>query len=329
MDIENQLYIENMNATQPNLYSVAVWTYVPPIIIIAGTIGHILTTIAVQQRKMTSFTIYLTALAFVDTLVLYTQTLNLWLNYALGIVIKEHSPFLCKMHYFIGFLFTHMSSWLVMCLTIERTLCMYFPHKIGQFPGKRVGLAVVGGVLLFLCALNSHTLYGRDFVIAKNSTACGFIDENYRSFFYMYWNRAHFTIYFLLPVTVIILGNSAIVIQVYRSTKETMISDSVVTRRRTRHLFIMTLLLSISFVILVSPFPLLFLIAPVNILALPATVFYQMLYLNHAINFFLYVLSGHRFRSDLKSAFKRFACFTMRTDTQREENVTNIYSIEM
>lgn len=306
-----------MSATQNYEYSLAIWTYLPPIIITIGTVGHILTIIAVNgpSSKKTSFTVYLTGLAVVDLLVLYTQALNYWLIYAFDISLKDTGRALCKLNYLFSFCFPHLSSWLVMCLTTERVLCMFFAKKLGQVPGPRVGFVVVGSVVIFLLALDAHTLYGRDFQETSRGIICGFIDADYKAFFYTYWNKIHFVVYFALPVTVIILGNTAIVAKLFISSNTLSAAASTSARRRTRQVFLITLLISVAFVILVSPLPLLFFIAPVRVLELQATIFFHMLYLNHAINFFLYVLSGSRFREDLRIAFRRCLFRTTEPDS--------------
>ena len=305
-----------MSATQQNEYAMVIWKYVPPIIIAVGTLGHILTIIAVNgpNRRATSFSVYLTTLALVDTAVLYKEALNLWLQFSLGIFLKNEGQWMCKFNYFLGFLFTHMSSWIVMSLTIERTFCMFFPHKLGQLPGPRVGLIVVSSVFCFLCGLDAHVLYGRELVVTSQGNKCGFVDNNYKSFFYTYWNKIHFIVYFALPVTVIILGNSALVVKVYQSARSVTSTTSNMLQKRRRQVFLITLLISIAFVVLVSPLPLLFFIAPVDPRQLSATIFLNMLYLNHAINFFLYVLSGSRFRKDLIASFRRLLFKTEDTE---------------
>ena len=77
-----------MNVTQHYEYSRIIWQYTPPIIIFIGTIGHILTITAVNYyaRKATSFSVYLTALAVVDPIVL---TLNNWLLCAFNVSVKD------------------------------------------------------------------------------------------------------------------------------------------------------------------------------------------------------------------------------------------------
>ena len=288
----------------------AIWKYAPPIITIIGTIGHILTIIAVNgsHRKSSSFTVYLTMLAVVDMLTLYEQAIISWLHYNFDIILREYGQALCKLNYFLGFLLTHFSSWIVMSLTLERTLCLFFPHKLGTLPRAKVGWLVIGSVFLFLLVLDSHVLYGREIVSTSKGNICGFVDNNYKLFFYTYWSKIHFVVYFALPVTVIILGNSAIVFQVYRSSTTLASTTSDILRKRRRQVFLITLLISIAFVVLVSPLPLLFFFAPVDARQLTATIFLNMLYINHGINFFLYVLSGSKFREDLRSSFRRLCC---------------------
>ena len=197
-----------MGTLEANEYAMAIWKYAPPIITIIGTIGHILTIIAVNgsNRKPSSFSVYLTMLAVIDTLTLYEQAIVSWLNYTFDIILREHGQVLCKLNYFLGFLLTHFSSWIVMSLTLERTLCVFFPHKFGTLPKPKVGWLVIAIVFLFLLALDSHVLYGREIISTERGDVCGFVDINYKLFFYKYWSKIHFVVYFALPVTVIILG---------------------------------------------------------------------------------------------------------------------------
>ena len=197
-----------MGALETNAYAMAIWKYVPPIITIIGTIGHILTIIAVNgsNRKASSFSVYLTMLAVVDALTLYEQAIVSWLHYNFDIILREYGEVLCKLNYFLGFLLTHFSSWIVMTLTLERTFCVFFPHKFGTLPKPKVGWLVIMSVFLFLLALDSHVLYGREIVSTERGEVCGFVDNDYKLFFYTYWSKIHFVVYFALPVTVIILG---------------------------------------------------------------------------------------------------------------------------
>ena len=288
----------------------------PPVIIILGTFGNLLTILTVSVRKMSSFTIYLASLAVADIFVLYTQTCNLWLENVMEIELKIHSDVLCKLHYFFIFLCPQISSWLIVCLTVERTICTFFSTRVKQFPGPKVGLIVVGAVVIGLCTLSGHALYGRSLVLvqANNSTnnatqvTCGFINAAYKDFYYRFWNMINFVVYFAIPFIVIVVGNTLTTYSVYKSFRSidsmTESSANSTIRKKARNVFLITLLVSIAFVVLVTPLPLLFLFNRVNTMEFPAALFVHMLSLNHSINFLLYIMSGSRFRGDLKTAFR-------------------------
>ena len=298
-----------MNSTDSNDYALILHKYVPPCLIVIGTIGHVLTIIAMNgpASKKTSFTVYLTTLAIVDFLVLYTWALNNWLKYTFGVVVADSARIMCKLYHYATFVLPETSSWLVMCLTIERTICVY-SNQIGKMPGPRVGLVAVASIAVFICGANTHMLYGWDLIERSNVTVCGFVDEKFATFYYVYWSKVHFCIYFILPACVLIIGNSATVIKLMQSTRSLASRSTHLMKRRTRQVFLITLLISISFLILVTPLPLMFFFAPINMKGLVETIFAFALYLNHTINFFLYVLSGSRFREDLKNSLGQLCC---------------------
>ena len=304
-----------MNSTDVNEhehvyeYALILHKYVPPFLIGIGTFGRALTIIAVNgpTSKRTSFTVYLTMLAIVDFLVLYTWTLNTWLKYTFDVVVEESASILCKLYHYATFVLTELSSWLVMCLTIERTVCVY-SNQTGKMPSARSGLIVTVSIAMVLCAASSHIIYGWDLVDSSNRTICGFVDRKYLMFYHIYWSKVHFCLYFILPACVLIIGNSATVIKVIRSRRSLSSGTRHLMQRHTRQVFLITLFISLSFLILVTPLPLMFFFAPINVTGLVETIFSITLYMNHTINFFLYVLSGSRFREDLKNSLGRLCC---------------------
>ena len=202
-----------------------------------------------------------------------------------------------------------------MCLTGERVFCIYSSKKTSHLPGPRLGLLVIGAIVLFLCALNAHTLYGRDLQETAKGPFCGFVDNDYKDFFYTYWNKIHFVVYFALPVTVIVLGNSAIAVKLFRSARTLEGSTLSSADKRARQVLLITLLLSVPFIVLVSPLPLLFFIVPVRVLELSSTIFFSDDLREPHDKFWLYVVSGSRFTKDLKTAFGRCICRNAEQET--------------
>ena len=143
---------------------------------------------------------------------------------------------------------------------------------------------------------------------------CGFLDQNYVDF-YRFWAWFEGLWYFWFPVVILVTANTATWIKVYRSSRGGMTAMSALLLRRTRHVMILTSLISVGFIVFVTPITVLFFVeAEVEddivyllynekdraVLELIA----ECLYLcNHSFNFFLYILSGQRFRNSLKAAF--------------------------
>ena len=146
------------------------------------------------------------------------------------------------------------------------------------------------------------------------TTFCGFIDQSYREF-YRHWTMLENISYFWLPLLIIVTANTATWIKVYRSSRGNLTSMAAMTLRRTRHVLILTSLISVGFIIFVSPITILLLVEAflVDDFKYPLynekyravlQLIAESLYLcNHSLNFFLYILSGKRFRNSLKAAF--------------------------
>ena len=109
-----------------------------------------------------------------------------------------------------------------------------------------------------------------------------------------------------VPGAVLILCNTVMIKAVFASAK---IRGPIKgpAAKRNRDLLIVAVLISLSFMILTSPFPLFIIITGktnfrdrTDIEVIIYNVTYLMVYINHAINFFLYVISGSRFRIQLK-----------------------------
>lgn len=303
---------------QPTGALLKVWTFIPPVAIVVGTVGNILAFAAVTNRftNKRSFTIYLAALAVIDTLILYNFPLAMWLRYVFGVSVEQTSTVFCKLLGFTSYLFPQISSWFVVALTVERTFCSYFPIKSRILCRPKTGLAVVGIIVGVLVVLNSHMLYGMELLYFENFTACAFVSDRYADFFFGAFVWIDFLVYFLVPITIILIGNTATVAKVYNSSKGITTSVSETRRRANWHILLITLLISCAFILLVSPFSLFFALKPYifgdveafysssNTEQIVETVVYILVFFNSAINFFLYVLSGARFRRDLVAVFK-------------------------
>ena len=304
--------------------------YLTVTLLIIGTIGNLLSIIAVTNRhsKKSSFTVFMLSLAIVDTFALYAINVEKLFSDSLKVTIKEHSAAACKLIGFFEQLIPDVSSWLIVCLTVERCLCTILPHIITTINSPKTGYIVVATILIILILLNLHLVIGFDLLpipeIFDNSLAvltgsrayrCYPKDPIYQEFYFSHWNWITFSVYCLVPFVIIVTANTITVLQVYRSARFNRSSTMSNSSARTRQLLAITLLVSFTFVILGMPEPLMDIWnveqkgAEIDeqLFALKGGVlwitFNYMRTINHAINFWLYVVSGKKFRQDLKAAF--------------------------
>ena len=109
----------------------ALMLYVSPILIILGTFGNTLSaTVMLKQKSKGSMTaFYLIVLAVLDTLVLWTGLLRQWLIYLQGFDVRSVSSFSCKFHTFLVYWFFHIAVWVLVSVSLERFVGVYFPMK--------------------------------------------------------------------------------------------------------------------------------------------------------------------------------------------------------
>ena len=291
-----------------------VMQYLLPTTLAFGTIGNVLSIVAVTNRhcKKSMFTTYIAALGVADLGSLYLFVLPVTLL-LFDINIFE-IPSACKFVSFLLNLTTQMSSWIIAAMTLERAFSVFFPLKVKSICRPRNGCIVIAIIFVFFLALNSHILYGFQSATVNNFSICGFVDQSYEEFS-VYFNWINGIVIFLIPVVVIIVANSATVMKVM--TMGNLASATVPDnrRKRNRYLLIMTLLVSITYIVLVTPWTVYYSLRPYlyeevdpyffsnDTDELLGTIVYQLAFVNYGVNFYLYVLSGQRFRQDLKAAF--------------------------
>ena len=225
-------------APQMNASLLKAWLYIPPVILVVGTVGNVLTLLTTTSRycNKSSFTTYLTALAFTDTVSMYVWLIDQWWLHAFGIDIYSTNIVLCKTTMFAWILFGYTSSWLVVALTVERTFCTYAQHLVRSVCRPRTGYIVIGIIVIIALALGSHTIYGFDLIEYEkyNATLCGFVNLQYEYFMSYYFTWIDFMVYSLLPSITIVFANSVTVIKVIRISRTPAVRTASDANRKKR-----------------------------------------------------------------------------------------------
>lgn len=301
------------------------WKVIPPIFIIVGTIGNILSVIILLQPKIIKSTsaLYLIVLAFSDTVVLYTGLMRNWLQYEFGLYVRHYSEAGCKIHIFLTYFSLDFSAWLLVAVTFDRLVLVWFPHKAKHRCTKSTGCIIISTIFIFLVAVNAHILYGSASrnVTKENITTfknCEFIDDSYRLFFNETWPWIDFAIFSLIPFCCLLTGNTLISIKILKWRKEKNKRTSTQNNnsgQQTRMSSITLMLFTLNTVFLLCTTP----ISIYNIFEdqdrhswtkydfvrhdLHWSICNILMYFNNTFNFLLYIFSGSRFRNEAKTLF--------------------------
>jgi hypothetical protein len=307
-------------------FRASLYKYVPPALIVTGTVLNVLTIIVLIQRKFgkSSTRILLIVLALADTAVLWTGLMRKWVE-DFGIDIRRLNKVSCPLHVFCSYLFLHFSAWVVMLITVERWISVSFPLKANLICTTRSTCAAITVSAAILLALNSHILvYYRLSVIFidRNGViyhSCSRVSISYTHFWTRIWPWVTMLAYTGIPFSVICVCNSCIlykVIQGQRARK--MLQNPRMGPDGLPRLVSLTYMLttvSCVFLLLTLPVSLQYLIDAIkrefsiswsqNVHGVRLTYAATNLiaYINNTINFLLYCISGSQFRREVYLMF--------------------------
>ena len=282
------------------------WHTIHSIVLVAGIIGNTLTfgVCMKKDNRKRSFMLYLAALALFDTIGCLHFLVPV-LNYVPSFSWGDPQVY-CKLSGYIFDSAKYISSWLIVALSMERTVSTKIPHHVARISSQKFGIKTIAAIIITSLILNIHLLFGWTGETNGLVIWCHTIPGPYSLLFRYLYPFVVALLYSLVPGAVLILCNTVMIKAVFASAK---IRGPIKgpAAKRNRDLLIVAVLISLSFMILTSPFPLFIIISGKtnfrdrsDIEVIIYNVTYLMGYINHAVNFFLYVISGSRFRIQLK-----------------------------
>ena len=309
---------------------VMIWKVVPPIIMLWGTVGNILTIIVMlkQKSKLSSTALYLIALAVSDTMVLYTGPLRNWIKEIWNYDMRHKSEASCKIQMYFTYVTVHCSSWLLVAVTIERAISVMYPHKVRIVSTKKTAAFAIATMVIFT--------YGIDIIIPvimglegyNKPQICAPTTKEYVNLHYDIYHWIDFCMTYAFPFVFLLIGNTCIVVclQNSRSKQKMMTSGHAQSgsssTRDTRSVSVLMIALCVIFFLTITPVSIftsviipremerineLFKTDPYQawddyqFLTFQHAVVNLVSYTNAAFNFILYVFSGSKFRKELKS----------------------------
>lgn len=322
-------------------YQVSVWlmVYLAPLIIVVGTVGNGVSVVVLRHVyfRDSPISFPLSALAVTDIAVLYTALLRQWLMaVGAGELRGRLGHVGCQVHFMLSYYLQQLSSWTLVLVTVERTVCVALPLAAKAICTRRRVVLLWVSIAVTLCLLNVHffwtTAYKRQRPREyENATEliCA-VDEAYHQFFRA-WNYVDMAVYCIVPFVIIFAGNVVIIACIVRAIKfrrqqhycspTTLIPNplhsaaaAAVHRDQMTSQTAMLVGVCVLFLFTTAPYAVYFVVTEDRFahptphqlaqLRLANRVASLLCYVNNAVNFVMYCLVGTRFRRTIVDLFR-------------------------
>ena len=281
------------------------YLYLVCVIGIPGNLACIMT--LTSMKPLLSSAIYMLALAVADVIALALKISYIRLT-AEDVRLGDIG---CRLIFMMGTMWQMYANWVLVALTIERFLAIWFPLKVRELSTKRNTLLVLSLMLLFFALANLQFLFTYEEVHDQFMVWDCRPKPKFAEFINKIWYWIDAILYALLPTILLLVFNSLIIFAVRRSGKKQRRmtfghGKPTESLNQQRQITTMLLTSSIIFVILVLPNSIFFIVKNYwtwRETSLGISQYYLLLQiifllsdLSHALNFYLYCLSGRKFR---------------------------------
>ena len=276
---------------------------VPPILFTFGIAGNTLS-MAVHlhgRLRVLPATPYLVALAMADTLVLCVGVPHWWLEKAFTFNLRNTSDAGCKVHVFLTYLFPHISAWILVVVTVQRLASVCFPLKVKSLVTRNKNILTLVSLSLIMTVIDAPMLWAASLTDGQ----CGL-----SSFGLTFWPAyvwMDFTLANVAPFIIILISNLIIICKVLQAKRAREVNMNVQDQQNDQVVRLTLVLLTISFVFLlcISPATVYYIFESYKLTPHEEmenflhAIIHTLLYLNNAINFILYCVTGPIFREEL------------------------------
>jgi growth hormone secretagogue receptor len=270
--------------------------------------------------------IYMAVISIFDSVILL-YALTFWLSRHFDFrMLTENS---CKPVNFVFYFSLHFDVMTLLAMTAERLVAVRFPMKASSLCTVKNARIALCTLAVAAMGLNLHFFW-----------TYGWIDGDCKSYpqhlsftQYVYpWVDS--SVYSFIPTVSLAVFNIFIISSVSKSDKALQDQTASQQKRSTQHITLMLLVITSAFLVLTGPLTILNVVKTVwranerpgthdyAVYVLTRRIMVALMYSNHAINFWLYCLSGSRFRSELR-AFLNSVCCCRRTEVTISKPTTS------
>ena len=284
------------NSTEGSYTTPVVFEIISSLIVGIGIIGNILSLCVLTRKKFRklSVSVYLRGLAVSDFFtLLVSNTFLYFLEKTAGNYMRDSQGWACKIFIWLHLSLPWVSSWLLVCISVERVIVVYIPHKAKKLCTSTKAYIVTSLIYLLFLIGNIHVFFKYDI----HAGYCNLVDKIYN----VALGGVAIALYSILPALVIIICNLVIVCTLMKMSRaqKTMSHDKSASHNN-KNLTVMLVINCIFFLILTSPFNIILMFidqVAINVHIIYAL--YELSSLNHTINFILYIICGSLFRKEL------------------------------
>ena len=316
-----------------NLVTEIVTVYGFPAVFIPGLVGNVLCIITLQKKQFSNnnVSLLLTLLAVVDLFGLCCRGIPIWLEAMDISYVFVSSTVMCKIWGYLVFLFIQLAAWILVLITTERLIIVQWPLKHNSYVTRRVLLISVLMISLVLLAFSVNVpIYNTSQTVLGYNYSVAFCSEELpHQWLILYSSWSQMLLECLLPFFILLVGNTILIIKLKSRDRQrkylTKNSESM-----GRHVTMMLMTASFAFLVVNTPLntciillkymlpewrddPIStakwgFIYSTTNLIG----------YSNHAINFYLYFISGSKFRQEAKELLCSWSCRYITTESLRD-----------
>ena len=280
--------------------------WIIPSVCVAGYIGNGLI-LVVSTRKTfrhSAMGLYLFALAVADSIHLLRAFPLGWMDFT-GRLDLQTNPIVCKIITVYTYSTQPVSSWILATITLERCVCVVKPFEASiWFSRRRAGIGLTL-MLTIILGLHIHMSWTFGTYHTPNGLACN-LYPNYSIEFQNVVTYLDTTLTTIGPFLMILTLNSVII---WKLVRPSTLNQSKHGGSKQRSLVIMLLVCSFAFIVLTAPILIVSIIGNDTKPGITSSkgVFFEVALVcvitNNSINFYLYCISGSRFREEVYSLF--------------------------
>ena len=307
-----------------------------PVICFVGFIGNTMSIkiFVGKTQRTTSCCIYLAMKAVSDNGFLLTLLIA-WLDFVNIRVF--HIEGVCQVVLFLSYLSGFMSAWAVVLVTVENYIRVCCPEKVVTMCKSNYARNIVITCLISACIIYNFPLWGTEISVFNGKVFCRTHPEFQSLQVALTYVDSVLTLVvplFIIPVLVLLTVCSSV--EASRRSKRLVRHQSALSRRKfSPHGAVTRLLLAVGLVFM-------FLHTPSHIIRIKVTIegltgkvqtasfldrvlqqlFSTLYYLNYAVNIFIYVFCGRRFRALLYTRFRKISAPEKHRKAKGNSNVS-------